>query len=306
MAAVVLRIGTFIMLLALLCTGCMGAGEQGESTQNEMVSFSATVEYLDNALEELGGQDLLNGPVFADGYSCCRLGDTVLYWANHWYGPHQNGSVILAENQTTGEISLVDLGCWQRLSVQEIRETSDPTVVRIFFSDGIVFDGSEYYTRSLVDSVNYSLTEGKVTAENSLCFPGRYGMVGDSVEYRHRFGDCEVTEGKVALRFAVTETTGWEEYPQSTEVVLPEVFQPGEPGEILLPRVEPGLPVEFLAACAEAEGIASMAAEPLSSEGGVRLTITPEPGYAVICGFDTPDDLDWAAVLWVWGEEETS
>ena len=22
--------------------------------------------------------------------------------------------------------------------------------------------------------------------------------------------------------------------------------------------------------------------------------------------FDTPDDLDWAAVLWVWGEEETS
>lgn len=57
MAAVVLRIGTFIMLLALLCTGCMGAGEQGESTQKEMVRFSATVEYLDNALEELGGQD---------------------------------------------------------------------------------------------------------------------------------------------------------------------------------------------------------------------------------------------------------
>ena len=146
------------------------------------------MEYLDNALEELGGQDLLNGPVFADGYSCCKLGDTVLYWANHWYGPHQNGSVILAENQTTGEISLADLGCWQRLSVQEIRETSDPTVVRIFFSDGIVFDGSEYYTRSLVDSVDYSLTEGKVTAENSLCFPGRYGMVGDSVEYGHGSG----------------------------------------------------------------------------------------------------------------------
>ena len=298
--------GIGILALMILCTGYVRAGEGKESAQNEAVRFSAAVEYLDNALEELGGQDLMNGPVFADGYSCCRLGDTVLYWANHWYGPHQNGSVILAENQTTGEISLADLGCWQRLSVQEIRETSDPTVVRIFFSDGIVFDGSEYYTRSLVDSVDYSLTEGKVTAENSLCFPGRYGMVGDSVEYRHRFGDCEVTEGKVALRFAVTETTGWEEYPQSTEVVLPEVFQPGEPGEILLPRVEPGLPVEFLTACAEAEGIASMAAEPLGSEGGVRLTITPEPGYAVICGFDTPDDLDWAAVLWVWGEEETS
>lgn len=80
--------------------------------------------------------------------------------------------MILAENQTTGEISLVDLGCWQRLGVQEIRETSDPTVVRIFFSDGIVFDGSEYYTRSLVDSVDYSLTEGKITAENNLCFRG--------------------------------------------------------------------------------------------------------------------------------------
>ena len=303
MAAVVLRIGTFIMLLALLCAGCMGAGEQGESTQNEMVRFSATVEYLDNALEELGGQDLLNGPVFADGYSCCRLGDTVLYWANHWYGPHQNGSVILAENQTTGEISLADLGCWQRLSVQEIRETSDPTVVRIFFSDGIVFDGSEYYTRSFVDSVDYSLTEGKVTAENSLCFPGRYGMVGDSVEYRHRFGDCEVTEGKIALRFAVTETTGWEGYPRSTEVVLPEVFQPGEPGEILLPRVEPGLPAEFLTACAEAEGIVSVTEEPLDPEGGTRLTITPKPEYTVTCGFDTPNNTEWGETLWVWSRE---
>ena len=303
MAAVVLRIGTFIMLLALLCTGCMGAVEGEESTENKKVSFSATVEYLDNALEELGSQDLLNGPVFADGYSCCRLGDTVLYWANHWYAPHQIGSVILVENQTTGEISLVDLGCWQRLSVQEIRETSDPTVVRIFFSDGIVFDGSEYYTRSLVDSVDYSLTEGKVTAENSLCFPGRYGMVGDSVEYRHRFGDCEVTEGKIALRFAVTETTGWEEYPQSTEVVLPEVFQPGEPGEILLPRVEPGLPAEFLTACAEAEGIVSVTEEPLCDEGGTRLTITPEPGYTVTCGFDTPNNTDWGETFWVWSEK---
>ena len=303
MAAVVLRIGTFIMLLALLCAGCMGAGEQGESTQNEMVRFSATVEYLDNALEELGGQDLLNGPVFADGYSCCRLGDTVLYWANHWYGPHQNGSVILAENQTTGEISLADLGCWQRLSVQEIRETSDPTVVRIFFSDGIVFDGSEYYTRSFVDSVDYSLTEGKVTAENSLCSPGRYGMVGDSVECQHSFGNCEVTEGKIALRFAVTETTGWEGYPRSTEVVLPEVFQPGEPGEILLPRVEPGLPAEFLTACAEAEGIVSVTEEPLDPEGGTRLTITPKPEYTVTCGFDTPNNTEWGETLWVWSRE---
>lgn len=66
-------------------------------------------------------------------------------------------------------------------------------------------------------------------------------MVGDSVEYWHRFGDCEVTDGRIALRFSVTETTGWEGYPRSTEVVLPEVFQPGEPGEILLRKVEPGL-----------------------------------------------------------------
>ena len=303
MAAVVLRIGTFIMLLALLCTGCMGAGEGEESTENEMVSFSATVEYLDNALEELGGQDLLNGPVFADGYSCCKLKDTVLYWANHWYGPHQIGSVILAENQKTGEFSLVDLGCWQRLGIQEIQGTADPAVVRIFFTDGIVFDGSEYYTRSFVDSVDYSLTEGKVTAENSLCFPGRYGMVGDSVEYRHSFGDCEVIEERIALRFTVTETTDWEGYPQSTEVVLPEVFQPGESGEILLPRVEPGLPPEFLTACADAEGIVSVTEEPLEPEGGTRLTITPKPGYTVACGFDTPVDTDWGETLWVWSEK---
>ena len=102
--------GIGILALMILCTGCVRAGEGKESAQNEAVRFSATVEYLDNALEELGGQDLLNGPVFADGYSCCKLGDTVLYWANHWYGPHQNGSVILAENQTTGEISLVRSG----------------------------------------------------------------------------------------------------------------------------------------------------------------------------------------------------
>ena len=69
-------------------------------------------------------------------------------------------------------------------------------MVRIFFTDGIVFDGSEYYTRSFADSVDYSLTAGEVAAENSLCVPGRYGMVGDSVEYRHRFGDCEVTDGR--------------------------------------------------------------------------------------------------------------
>ena len=86
-------------------------------------------------------------------------------------------------------------------------------------------------------------------------------------------------------------------------MVLPEVFQPGEPGEILLPKVEPGLPAEFLAACAGAEGIASVIEEPLHSEGGTRLTITPEPGYTVACGFDSPDDMDWGETLWVWSEK---
>ena len=298
--------GIGVLALMILCTGCAEFWGRKEPARSEVVRFSGTVEYLDSALEELEGQDLLNGPVFADGYSCCRSGDTVLYWANHWYGPHQNGSVILAENQMTGEVSLVDLGCWQRLSVQEIQETADPAVVRIFFADGIVFDGSEYYTRSFVDSVDYSLTEGKVTAENSLCVPGRYGMVGDSVEYRHSFGECEVIEGSIALRFTVTETTGREGYPRSTEVVLPEVFRPGEPGEILLPRVGPGLPTEFLAACAEAEGIVSVTGEPLQDEGGTRLTITPEPGYTVTCGFDSLDDMDWGATLWVRGERKST
>ena len=217
-----MRLGLVILAAVLIRAGCAGepAGD-----------FSSTAGQLDSAPQELGGQDLLNGSVFADGYSCCRLGNTVLYCAKLWYGPHQVGSVILAENQETGEFSLVDLGCWQRLSIREIQETADPAVVRIFFTDGIVFDGSEYYTRILADSVDYSRTAGEVTAENSLCVPGRYGMVGDSVEYRHRFGDCEVTDGRIALRFAVTGTTGWEGYPRSTEVVLPEIFQPGEPGE---------------------------------------------------------------------------
>lgn len=84
-----MRLGLAILAAVLICAGCVGepAGD-----------FSSTVGQLDSALQDLGGQDLLNGPVFADGYSCCRLGDTVLYWANHWYGPHQIGSVILAEN----------------------------------------------------------------------------------------------------------------------------------------------------------------------------------------------------------------
>lgn len=96
-----MRLGLAILAAVLICAGCVG--EPAED-------FSSTTGQLDSALQELGGQDLLNGPVFADGYSCCRLGDTVLYWANHWYGPHQIGSVILAENQETGEFSLVDLG----------------------------------------------------------------------------------------------------------------------------------------------------------------------------------------------------
>ena len=289
-----MRLGLAILAAVPICAGC--TGEPAED-------FSSTTGQLDSALQELGGQDLLNGPVFAAGYSCCRLGDTVLYWANYWYDPHQIGSVILAENQETGEFSLVDLGCWQRLSIREIQETAAPAVVRIFFTDGIVFDGSEYYTRTFADSVDYSLTAGVVAAENSFCVPGRYGMVGDSVEYQHRFGDCEVTDGRIALRFTVTETTGWEGYPRNTEVVLPEIFQPGEPGEILLPKVEPGLPAEFLAACAGAEGITSVTEEPLHGEGGTRLTITPEPGYTVACGFDSPDDMDWGETLWVWGEK---
>lgn len=117
-------------------------------------------------------------------------------------------------------------------------------------------------------------------------------MVGDSVEYRHRFGDCEVTDGRIALRFAVTETTGWEGYPRSTEVVLPEVFQPGERGS---PSAEgrAGTSAEFLGGLCRGGGDYLCDREPLHGEGGTRLTITPEPGYTVACGFDSPDSVDW-------------
>lgn len=37
--------------------------------------------------------------------------------------------------------------------------------------------------------------------------------------------------------------------------------------------------------------------------GGARLTITPEPGYTVACGFDSPDSVDWGKTLWVWSEK---
>ncbi len=46
-----------------------------------------------------------------------------------------------------------------------------------------------------------------------------------------------------------------------------------------------------------------MTEEPLHGEGGTRLTISPEPGYTVACGFDSPDDMDWGETLWVWSEK---
>lgn len=46
-----------------------------------------------------------------------------------------------------------------------------------------------------------------------------------------------------------------------------------------------------------------MTEEPLHGEGGTRLTITPEPGYTVACGFDSPDSVDWGETLWVWSEK---
>lgn len=47
-----------------------------------------------------------------------------------------------------------------------------------------------------------------------------------------------------------------------------------------------------------------MTEESLHGEGGTRLTITPEPGYTVTCGFDSPDDMDWGETLWVWSEKD--
>lgn len=60
-----MRLGLAILAAVLICAGCVGepAGD-----------FSSTAGQLDSALQELDGQDLLNGPVFAGGYSCCRLG----------------------------------------------------------------------------------------------------------------------------------------------------------------------------------------------------------------------------------------
>ena len=302
MASATLRIGISVFLLIMFCAGCEQFRTPERPLPNGSASFSAVAEHLDGALEKLGGADPINGPVFGDGYNCRKLGNKVFYWVNHWYGRHLTGSVILMEDQATGEISLLDLGCWQGLRVEEIQETSDPDRVRIRFADGIVQDGSEYYTRSFVESVDYSLAEGIVAAENGLCARGRYGMVGDVVKYRQRFGQCEVTGGKIALRFEVTETTGWEGYPKSTEVVLPEAFAPGKPGEILLPWVAPNLSEGFLEACTEAGGIRAMTVEPLSPEGGSRLTVIPEPGNTVVCGFSTPDSADWGETLWIWGE----
>lgn len=66
--------GIGILALMILCTGCVRAGEGKESAQNEAVRFSAAVEYLDNALEELGGAGSLMGPVFTDGLQLLQAG----------------------------------------------------------------------------------------------------------------------------------------------------------------------------------------------------------------------------------------
>ena len=59
-----MRLGLAILVAVLICAGCVGepAGD-----------FSSTAGQLDSALQELDGQDLLNGPVFADGYSCSYI-----------------------------------------------------------------------------------------------------------------------------------------------------------------------------------------------------------------------------------------
>lgn len=60
-----MRLGLAILAAVLICAGCVGepAGD-----------FSSTAGQLDSALQELGGQDLLNGPVFADGTAAADWG----------------------------------------------------------------------------------------------------------------------------------------------------------------------------------------------------------------------------------------
>ena len=49
-----MRLGLAFLAAVLICAGCVG--EPAED-------FSSTAGQLDSALQELGGQDLLNGPV---------------------------------------------------------------------------------------------------------------------------------------------------------------------------------------------------------------------------------------------------
>ena len=129
---------------------------------------------------------------------------------------------------------------------------------------------------------------------NSLVIANKYSCckLGNWAEYQHRFGNCEVTEGKIALRFEVAETTGLEGTPKSTEVVLQSFFCLESRGRFCCPEWSRDFRWSSLRPVPGAEGIASVTEEPLGSEGSTRLTVTPEPGYTVTCGFDTPENPD--------------
>ena len=243
--------------------------------------------------------------VFGEGYVYEDFEHAALYRTWKWVGANMNENVLLLYLKEEERFQPMDLGIYQLLRVRRVQETQDPDILRVSFEPDAAFSlGLTYYAKSFLTTLEYSISQDRVVDRTYSCAPGRYGiLVENYVRYSQEFGDCQVVEGKrAALRFRLLETNGVPGVPRGTEVVLPQYFTEGTPGEIFLPHVRMNLPQELLEEMSAMEGMERVTATPAET-GGTRLILTPQPGYRVSCGFDPEETEDWEATLYVFAEK---
>lgn len=267
-----------------------------------------TARDLNDLLEEM---DIKVGrgfdrDVFDDGYVCEDFEHAALYRTWKWVGANLNENVLLLYLKDEERFQPMDLGVYNGLRIRWVRETQDPDVLRVFFESDAAFSlGLTYYAKSFISTLDYSISRNRVVDRVYSPVPGRYGIwVEDDVRYTQEFEDCRVSDGrKAALRFRLLETNGLAGCPQGTEIILPQSFQEGSPGEILLPHVKMNLSEELLEEMSAMEGVERVTAQPMETGSGTRLVITPEPGCRASCGFDPEETEDWEATFYVFAEK---
>lgn len=283
-----------ILTLLLSISGCTGS---------PAVKQPQTVCRMLNETLATLGYDLSQGDIFTDQYRCTQTETAVLYDTEAWLGPNLTVSVIVAYEKNSGEAFLLDLGIWQQLRIQAIETTNLPDQLRITFADGIFSDGSEYYTRSFIQSLDYSLSERRILSQNNACLSGRYGMVNDDIQYTHRLTGCEVSNHRAILEWEILESSGWDGFPKATEIILPDPPVAGKPFELILPHMQ--LPADnFWDGLDQLEGLQSVTVQPLDPDRsvGIRLLFTLTEGTRITCRFAPETHPDWQKTLYIEAE----